>query len=259
MSRIGVFKCKHYSGQKTRAGRVRGGEGGFSLIEVLFAIGIMAIMIVPVVTTIQTARIRAKRISLNLVGQNLAVAMMEMTKRAAWNDLAYGRWLPAVLDTTTVPTMLLDFPRQPEPDSNGDDQDFLPPGPPSGATEAAMETFLAAYREGTTSPIELADDPIITSDVNYYFFSQDQVAELNGFDDWADIPDEEKGNVLDPQFAWGLYIADGDPNQVIGGGFPNTGLRHVAIIVKWIDPRNSRRSFAVLEGHICQAATRLSL
>ena len=114
-----------------------------------------------------------------------------------------------------------------------------------------MAFFFSEYREGTAT----AESPVISSDVNYLFFSPDQIEALNGRIVGGD--GEEETPLLDPRYGWGVFVTDGDPDDDIGGGLPNTGVKHVAVVVKWTDPGRNRVDFTVLESFVAEVAPRM--
>src|SRR5689334_16464899 len=106
-------------------------SNAFTFVEVIIAVLIIALCLVPTIGTIQAARIRARAVGLNLIGENLAVAMMELIKRSGYNEIAYGQAMPAVLGTSTTVNPLLDFPRR-VGSSSGAVASTIPAGPPGG-------------------------------------------------------------------------------------------------------------------------------
>ncbi len=218
----------------------------------MFAIGIFGLVLLPSIGTIQSARLQTRSVSLNLVGQNMATAMMELVKRSGYNEIAYGQSLPSILDTAQVPSVLLDFPRSAAPGLDTREP-ALPGGAPGGASAEAMALFLSSFREGRINP----ESPIVTNNTNYLFFSRDQVAAMNGYDRWEFVPVEEQESLLDPQFAWGLFVTDGDPAGVIAGGVPGSAVKRIAVVVKWNDLRTGRPGFTVLETFVAEVGPRL--
>ena len=83
---------------------------GVTLVEALIGVGLMGLVLVPSLLTIQWSRLQSRNISQEMIAQNVAVALMEMVKRSGYNEIAYGQPLPDVLDTTGT-NPLLDFPR----------------------------------------------------------------------------------------------------------------------------------------------------
>lgn len=240
----------------------------FSLLEVMFAIMIIAIIMVPSITAIQSSRMRMRSVSQHLVAENLAVSVMEMVKRAGFFDYAYGNSFNYVNNQDSLPSPLLDFPRSDEPGEDGAMQNTLPAGAPGGVTDDEFAQFLSDYRSGAVSMKELAEDTAIADDTNYYFYSPNQVAAINGYDSWDDIPAEDDDStpninedktqtLLDPQYAWGFYVQSNDGPD----GTANTtdDLRHVAVVVKWIDTRTGDRRFVALESWIVYVAHRLAI
>lgn len=225
---------------------------GFSLLEVLFAMVILTIAIVPSIMTVQQTRIRARSVGLNLIGQNLAVAMTELVKRSGYDEIAYAQAMPDILDAGSIPNPLLDFPRS-EGSPGGDQQSVIPAGPPGDASEGEIDSFLATLRSGEFDH----ESSLITSNTNYLFFSPDQIAALNGYESFDAVPDDLKERLLDPQYAWGLIVRDGDPDGDVGGGVVNTGLKHIVVIVKWIDVRRNRRDYTALETYVSEVAPRM--
>lgn len=218
----------------------------------MFAIGIFGVILLPAIGTIQSARLQTRSVSLNLVGQNLATAMMELVKRSGYNEIAYGQPLPSILNTAQVPSVLLDFPRSAAPGIDAQEPS-LPSGAPGGVSPESMASFLSDFRAGQINPAS----PIIVSNANYLFFSRDQVAAMNGYDRWEFVPAEEQESLLDPQYAWGLFIADGDPAGIIAGGVPGSAVKRIAIVVKWNDPRSGQARFTALETFVAEVAPRL--
>jgi len=240
----------------------------YSLLEVLFAIMIIAIIMVPSISAIQASRVRMRTLSQHLVAENLAVSVMEMIKRAGFSDYAYGNAFQQTLDQDAMASSLLDFPKNDEPGEDGTEQNALPAGAPGGVENDDFAAFLSDYRSGEVSMDELAEETAISSDENYYFYSQDQVAAINGYESWADIPAEDDEStpgvnedktqtLLDPQYAWGFFVQGHDGPD--GTADTTDDLLHVAVVVKWIDTRTGVRRFVALESWIVYVAHRLAI
>lgn len=227
-------------------------RAGFSLVEVMIAVAIMGIIIVPAIGTIQAGRVRARAVGLNLIGQNLAVSLMEEIKRAGFGEIAYGRPMSDIMDTPAVPSPLLDFPRA---ETEGDTVKAvnLPDGAPGGSTASEIQDFVNQYRTGAPD----RTSSVLTSDENYYYFTPDQIAAMNGYANFAAVPDADKAKVLDARFAWGVYLGDGDPADAIGGGDPLTRLTRIVTIVKWNDPTRNRLEFTIVESFVSEVAPRM--
>jgi len=227
-------------------------KSGFTLVEVMFAVLIIGIAIVPSVTMIQQVRVRSRSVGLALIGQNLAVAMTELIKRSGYNEIEYDEPMPDVLDTGSAPNPLLEIPRSIVGDPNSTVAN-LPAGPPGGANATQMEAFLQRFREGDPD----LESTVLASNTNYLALSRDQVAALNGYANFASLSVDEAETLLDPQYAWGFYVADGDPAGVIGGGVASTGVKRVVVVVKWIDVRRNRSDFTVIETYVSEVGSRL--
>jgi prepilin-type N-terminal cleavage/methylation domain-containing protein len=221
---------------------------GFTLVEVMIAVSIIAIAVLGSITAIQTGRIHARSISQEIIGQNLAAAMMELVKRSGYDEIGYGEDLPGIMGTASTVNPLLEMPRQ-VGSSAGDTDDDLPGGPPGGVSANDFADFLADWRTGEIDP----SSQVVANSTNYLFFSDDQIAALSGYDDADDIPDGV--NVLDSQFAWGVFVATDAAGS--GGGAIGYPLKHLAIVVKWIDPRKQNTRYIVLESYISQVGPRL--
>jgi prepilin-type N-terminal cleavage/methylation domain-containing protein len=227
-------------------------DRGFTLVEVMVAVVIVSVALIPSILTIQRVRLHARSTSYNLVGMNLAVAMTELVKRSGYNEIAYNQPMPDILGVDDVPNPLLDFPRS---NKLGTETDFanLQAGIAGGATDSQLDAFVAGVRSGSPN----RNSPVVTSDTNYLFFSPDQVAAINGYADFDSVPEEEQAQLLNPGFAWGIAITDADPGQAIGGGFMNTGLRKITVIVKWTDVQRGLIDFAVIETVVAEMAPRM--
>jgi hypothetical protein len=225
---------------------------GLTFIEILMAIFVVSVALIPSIAMIQQTRIHARSVGYNLVGMNLAVAMTELVKRSGYNEVEYGFELPGILDVADAPNPLLDFPRS-NADGSETGIDVLQAGIAGGATQAQLEAFLENAREGTPD----RNSPVLTSDTNYLFFSPDQIAAMNGIDDLNELSEEEQDELLNPAYAWGIAIENGDPLDEIGQGFPGTGIKKVVIIVKWRDVRRGFRDFAVIETMLAEKANRM--
>lgn len=227
-------------------------ESAFTLIEVLVAMLIVSIALIPSIAAIQRMRLHSRSTSYNLVGMNLAVAMTELVKRSGYNEIDYNQPMPAILDVSTIPSALLDFPR-----SNADGTETsignLQGGVAGGANETELSAFVASIRNGAPD----RTSPVVTNDTNYLFFSPDQVAVMNGYTDFDSLEPEQQAELLNPGYAWGIAITDADPGDVIGNGFPNTGLKKLTVIVKWTDVRRNLIDFAVLETIVAEMAPRM--
>lgn len=228
------------------------GPRGFTLVEVMIALGVIGVILMPAVGTIQLMRVQSRTVGLHLIGQNLAVAMTELVKRSGYSEIAYGQQLPGILDTSTVVNPLLDFPRSSTPGADPS-QENLPLGAPGGASVAAIDTFLSRLHTGDPD----YGSPVLTGDANYFFLSNDQVAALNGYANMDAVPDEERERLLDPGYAWAVSIRNGDPLGEIGGGMAMTGVKHLVVIVKWTDPSRNRPDFAVVESFVAEVAPRM--
>jgi prepilin-type N-terminal cleavage/methylation domain-containing protein len=227
-------------------------ETGFTLVEVMVAMLIVSIALIPSIAAIQRVRIHARSTSYNLVGMNLAVAMTELVKRSGYNEIDYGQPMPAILDVATIPSALLDFPRS---NATGTETDLanLQAGIAGGASETQLGAFVSSIRNGAPN----RTSPVVASDTNYLFFSPDQVAVMNGFPDFDSLEPEQQAELLNPGYAWGIAITDADPGDTIGNGFPNTGLKKLTVIVKWTDVRRNLTDFAVLETIVAEMAPRM--
>lgn len=225
---------------------------GFTLIEVMMAVLILGIAIVPSITMIQQARIQARSVGLMLIGQNLAVAMTELIKRSGYNEIAYDQPMPDILDAGSAVNPLLEIPRSPVGSPTVEVAN-LPAGAPGGASAAQVEVFLQRFNDGDPD----LDSLVIGNDTNYLALSRDQVAALNGYDDFASLTSEQAATLLDPQYAWAFYVTDGDPAGTIGAGAPNTGVKRVVIIVKWRDVRLDRVGFTMIETFVSEVGPRL--
>jgi Tfp pilus assembly protein PilV len=151
---------------------------GLTFVEILIAMFVMSIALIPSIAMIQQTRVHARSVGYNLVGMNLAVAMTELVKRSGYNEVAYGWELPGILDVTDAPNPLLDFPRS-NADGSNTEINELQAGIAGGATQAQLDAFLEAAREGAPD----RDSPVLTSDTNYLFFSPEQIGAMNGIDD----------------------------------------------------------------------------
>lgn len=225
---------------------------GFTFIEVLIALFVAAIALIPSIAMIQQTRIHSKSVGYNLVGMNLAVAMMELVKRSGHNEIEYGQPMPAILDVASIPSPLLDFPRS-NADGTETGYSLLQSGIAGDATQSQLDAFLQSVRDGNPD----RDSPVVTNDENYLFFSPDQVAAMNGVDDLNSLTEEEQARLLNPGYAWGIAISNADPANAIGAGFPNTGLKRIVVIVKWTDVRRGFLDFAVLESIVAEVAPRM--
>jgi prepilin-type N-terminal cleavage/methylation domain-containing protein len=239
--KLNRLKC----GRKTYPGSR---SAGFTLIEVMIAIGIIAVVLIASVSTIQTARIRARSVGMNLIGQNLSAAMMELIKRSGYMEISYNQTLPGILVTANTINPLLDFPRQ-LGSSTGASSLSIPAGAPGGVSNTTMDVFLSDYHSGSAD----RESTVITSGTNYLFFSPDQIAAMNGYDDSASVP--QGTNLLDPQFAWSVYIKV-DPAGNSGGAV-GYDIKRVVVIVKWFDPRRNRDDFTLLDSYVSRVAPRI--
>ncbi len=235
---------------------------GFSLLEALIAISVMTVALVPAILTVQQGRIRNRSNGYNMIAEHLAVSVMELVKRPGFTQNAYTTNLPDVLDTSTVPSALLDFPRLDSPAAaGGTHQAGMPAGPPGGVTATEFKTFLANYRNSTLSMDEMVSNTVITNNTNYYFFDSDQIAEMNGFtsDDDPALTDEERAKLLDAQYSWGYFCEDIVNNHPDNDAVPSTmdDLRHMVVIVRWLDVRRNERMFTLLESYTVRQAPRL--
>lgn len=240
----------------------------YSLLEVLFAVMIIAIIMVPSISAIQASRVRMRSMSQHLVAENLAVSVMEMIKRAGFSDYQYGNAFQQTLAQDAMASPLLDFPKNDAAGEDGAEQSALPAGAPGGVEDDEFATFLSDYRSGEVSMTELAENDAIASDENYYFYSQNQVAAINGYASWADIPDEDDDStphvnedktqtLLDPNYAWGFFVQSHDGPDATS--LTTDDLLHVAVVVKWLDTRTGVRRFVVLESWIVYVAHRLAI
>jgi prepilin-type N-terminal cleavage/methylation domain-containing protein len=221
---------------------------GFTLLEVMIAVAIIAIAMTSSIATIQMGRVHARAVSLEVIGQNLAVAMTELVKRSGYTEIAYGQDLPSILGTASSINPLLELPRQ-SGSSSGSTLTVLPAGPPGGVTNLVMEDFLQDWRDGT---IDFSSS-VVSGSTNYLYFSDDQIAALSGYEDADSVP--EGVSVLDAQFAWGVYVTT-DAAGGSGGaiGYP---IKHLAIVVKWDDPRRASTQYVVVESYVSQVSPRL--
>ena len=201
------------------------------------AVGLMALVLVPSLLTIQWVRLQSRNVSLEMVAQNVAVALMEMVKRSGYNEIAYGQPLPDVLDTTGT-NPLLDFPRTSMTGSAV--LTTLPAGTAGDATDPSQYR----YTSGLTPSSQ------ISSDANYMRFSADQVAALNGYADAAAAAGAG-AKLLDPQLAWGVYIQDHTTPAMT---YP---VKLVVIVVKWKGNWGKRARFTVLRTLVSQRTTRI--
>jgi prepilin-type N-terminal cleavage/methylation domain-containing protein len=227
-------------------------QRGLTFIEILVAIFIVSVALIPSIAMVQQTRIHARTVGYNLVGMNLAVAMTELVKRSGYNEVEYGWALPGILDSADAPNPLLDFPRS-NADGSNTEINVLQAGIAGGATPEELEEFLENAREGTPD----RESPVIVNDENYLFFSPEQIGAMNGIDDLSLLSEEELAELLNPAYAWGIAIEDGDPADEIGQGYAGTGLKKVVVIVKWRDVRRGFRDFAVLETIIAEKANRM--
>ena len=223
-------------------------KSAFTLIEVMIAVAIIAIAMIPSIATIQAGRINARAMTLEMIGQNMAVAMMELVKRSGYSEIDYGESLPAILSTAATVNPLLELPRR-AGSSSGAEVALLPAGLPGGVAEDDFLTFLQDWRDGDLD----TDNTIITNDTNYLFYSDDQIAALSGYDDADSVPDDE--TVLDAEFAWGFYVSDDAAGA--GGGAIGHPLKHIAIIVKWTEPRRDRTQYVIVETFVSEVSPRL--
>ena len=78
---------------------------------------------------------------------------------------------------------------------------------------------------------------------------------MNGYEDFASVPNEKKDRLLDPGYAWGVFIAD----STLGGEavVPGTGLKQIVIVVKWTDTSRNRQRYTLLETFVSQVAPRM--
>lgn len=235
-----------------RGRRTRPAATAFTLVEVLIAMVIVSVALIPSILTIQRMRLHARSTSYHLVGMNLAVAMTELVKRSGYDEIAYGQPMPDIMGVDVVPSPLLDFPRS---NKQGTETDFanLQAGIAGGASQEQLDAFVASVREGEPN----RNSPVVTSDTNYLYFSPDQVAAINGYEDFDSVPVEERDELLNPGYAWGIALTDADPGDAIGGGFMNTGLRKITVVVKWTDVQRGLIDFAVIETIVAEMAPRM--
>ena len=169
--------------------------------------------------------------------------------------IAYSQVLPDILTTADTINPLLDFPRQMD-SSSGSLSSTIPGGAPGGVGESTMDAFLANYHSSSND----RDSTVITSDTNYLFFSPDQIAAMNGYDENSSYdensPDDPQGaNLLDSRFAWSVYIKV-DPAGNSGGAI-GYDIKRVAVIVKWFDPRRGRNDFTLVDSYVSRVAPRI--
>lgn len=244
----------------------------YSLIEVLIAISIITIIMVPAIGTIQGARLRSKSTSVNLMSENLAVTLMELVKNYNWSASPYGTSIGNVdVDAGASLNPLLNIPRSSAPGGGGTTQANMPAGPPGGASQSNFEQFLSDFRTGAKTMAQLGADSIITNNQNYYFYNRDQIAALNGYSSYAAwqtamnaLPANKRTPLLDSQIGWGFFVRaftgykNIDPAQDVADD-----MRHVAVIVKWRDPsKNPNQAaswqFTILESYQTTGVIRLS-
>jgi len=225
------------SGARESRGAPSNHRKGYTLIEAVVGVGLMALVLVPSLLTIQWARLQSRNVSLEMIAQNVAVALMEMIKRSGYNEIAYGQPLPDVLDTTGT-SPLLDFPRTSMTGSAV--LTALPAGPAGDATHPSQYRYTSG----------LTPSPQISSDANYMRFSADQVAALNGYADAAAAAGAG-AKLLDPQLAWGVYI---EAHTTPAMTYP---VKLIVIVVKWKGNWGQRVRFTVLRTLVSERTTRI--
>jgi prepilin-type N-terminal cleavage/methylation domain-containing protein len=188
----------------------------YSLVEVMVGVALIAILLPGAITAIQWSRVQSRNISLGILAENTAQALMEMVKRGGYENITYGGAFPDLMETEEEGEVvyahpLLDFPRS------------------AGRT---LTTTLPAGAVGNASGPEdfvMGNDGIpsaILSDVNYLQMSDDQIAALNGYRSMSDVP--EGANMLNPQLSWGVYV-----EEELSIADPLKRHKLVIVAVKW--------------------------
>ena len=213
------------------------GRRGFTLVEAVIGVGLMGLVLVPSLLTIQWSRLQSRNISQEMIAQNLAVALMEMVKRSGYNEIAYGQPLPDVLDTTAT-NPLLDFPRTAMTGTTV--LTALPPGAAGNAIAPEQYRYAAS----------LAPTAQVSSNVNYMRFSASQVAALNGYPTLQAAQDAG-AKILDSQLAWGVYIEEHTTPAMT---YP---VKMLVVIVKWRANYGERVRFTTLRTLVSQRTTRI--
>lgn len=208
----------------------------FTLVEVMVAVVIVATSVPASLLTIQWARVQSQNLSLEMVGQNMAVALMEMIKRSGYDAVAYGQDLPNLL-TASTGSKLLEFPRTPI--AGGAQAGKLPAGAAGGATSPAAYK----YTKGLTPSTAL------TSNTNYLTLSADQIAALNGYANNASVPSGV--GLLNPNMAWGVYI-QAQTNPVM-----TNPVKLVVVVIKWKSNYGGRVRFATVSTLISSKVQRI--
>jgi prepilin-type N-terminal cleavage/methylation domain-containing protein len=247
-AKVDCLSNSSQSSRRTVGARGTLGRRGFTLVEVMIAVVIIALAVAPSISAIQSGRIAARSTSLEVIGQDLASSMMELIKRSGFDEIVYGGDLPTIMDTAATVSPLLELPRQ-IGSSGGATANTLPGGPPGSVSDTAMEAFLTGWRAGTVD----RGAGVVTSSTNYLFFSDDQIAALSGYDNAADVPEEV--SVLNAQYCWGFFVTT-DPAGGAGGaiGYP---LKHVTVVVKWRDVRRNRPQYVAIESYVSAVGPRL--
>ena len=200
---------------------------GYSLIEVMVGVALIAVLLPGAITAIQWSRIQSRNISLGILGENVAQALMEMVKRGGYENIWYGREFPDLTGLgeggETGDNPLLDFPRT---NSSGG----LATNLPSGA--AGIAANAGGYDRGEDGSVPAA----VLSPDNYLELSADQIAALNGYGSASDVPEDT--NLLDPNLAWGIYV-----EEETSVSNPNNAYKLVVIVVKWQNANSGKVRF----------------
>jgi len=189
----------------------------------MVGVALIAVLLPGAITAIQWSRLQSRNISLGILAENTAQALMEMIKRGGYENIAYGEPFPDL----TAPgeeggasdlNPLLDFPRT----SGG----CLAPALQEAAGNAADA---GDYDRGP----DRAVPPAILSDVNYLQMSADQIAALNGYSSMADVPQDK--NLLNPRLSWGIYVEEEN-----GVSDPLNAYKLVIVVVKWQNSQSGK-------------------
>ena len=203
--------------------RRQNSNAAFSLVEVMVAIVILAFTLPGSMLAIQWARIRSEDTSLEMIGQNMAVSLMEMIKHD-YAEIRYGGSLADLVPESNVP--ILRFPTVGNPNPSN-------PTLPTGS--AGNGSGPEAYRFLSNGQVP----PAIVSDANYLRMDAEQIAMLNGY---ASASAAAGKPIRDMNLSWGVYIED----QASGSANTLGSYKLVIVVVKWRAHRGQTWRFATL-------------